>query len=153
VHQFVVYLIDPATAAFYTYLNSTIGACIAYENLRERVITMRALRGARVVPLVRLTQRPMKTKFGPKHRPEFEPVEWRCLGGDDNVPVGITPTPQLLGPQGTSADPEAEAKPKLEPKAATKAPAAGAADATIATMGKVTPPTVSEEIDDEIPWR
>ena len=33
---------------------------------------MRALRGARVVPVVRLSHRPMKTSFGMKHRPEFE---------------------------------------------------------------------------------
>ena len=43
---------------------------------------MRALRGARVVPVVRLTHRPMKTFVGMKHRPEFEVVDWRQLGGD-----------------------------------------------------------------------
>src|SRR5262249_55301223 len=59
VRQFVVYLIDAATAGFYTYLNSTIGARIAWDHLRERVITMRALRGTRVVPLVKLGFRPM----------------------------------------------------------------------------------------------
>jgi hypothetical protein len=36
VHSFLVYLLDPATAATYTYVNSTYGAKLAYDILRER---------------------------------------------------------------------------------------------------------------------
>jgi hypothetical protein len=153
VHQYIVYMIDPGTGTFYTFLNSTIGARISYENLHERVTTMRALRGGRVVPLVRLTQRPFKTAFGPKHRPEFEPVDWRRLGGEDAAAIGRPPTPQLQGPAAVEAQTKPDAAPKVEAKAEANAPDANAAGATIAAMVKVTPPALSEELDDEIPWR
>jgi hypothetical protein len=94
VQQVIVYLIDPATAAFYTYLNSTVGARIAYDLLRERVVTMRALRGAKVVPLVKLSHVPMKTTFGMKRRPDFKIIDWRNLGGSG--------APALTGPQASS---------------------------------------------------
>src|SRR5262249_8327247 len=43
--QYVVYLLDPATAAVFTFINSTRGAEIAVERLKQRVQLMRALRG------------------------------------------------------------------------------------------------------------
>jgi hypothetical protein len=166
-HQKIVYLIDPATAGFFTYINSTFGARICWDNLRERVITMRTLRGQRVVPLVKLSHRPMKTAFGMKHRPEFEIVGWRNLGGKDAI--GSSTSPQISGPKPTAEiKPAAKIKPiAAEPKptaAAKPAPAstataspapsstASAADATLAAMGQVSIPSVAEELADEIPW-
>jgi hypothetical protein len=78
--QFVVYLLDPNDASTYTFINSTIGARIAVEHLENRVRAMRMLRGARVVPLIKLDSRPMTTKYGQKMRPEFTIVDWRELG-------------------------------------------------------------------------
>ena len=77
--QFVVYLIDPNDASAYTFINSTIGARIAVEHLENRVRAMRMLRGAQVVPLIKLDSRPMTTKYGAKLRPEFAIVDWREL--------------------------------------------------------------------------
>jgi hypothetical protein len=141
VHQVIVYLLNPTDAAFFTYLNSTTGAHIAYNNLRERVITMRALRGTRAVPLVKLGHRPMKTAFGMKHRPEFEIVSWRNLGGDGNAIAGPQ-TPQIAGPATAAA--KADAKPKTSP--------ASEAAKTLATLGEVKLPTAAEEVADEIPF-
>jgi len=84
--QQVVYLIDPRTAAAFTYLNSTVGARIAVERLADKVARMRMLRGSRVLPVVKLDSKPMKTKFGTKPRPEFTITDWR----------EFTPTPQAL---------------------------------------------------------
>ena len=132
-HQVIVYLIDPTSGGFFTYLNSTIGARIAVDQLREKVITMRALRGAGVVPVVRLAHRPMKTAFGVKHRPEFEVVEWRQWGGGGSA-IAAPQSPRLSGPAQASA-----------PKTTT-------AEQTIASMGDVQPVTAKEFIDDEIQW-
>jgi len=86
--QYVVYLLDPATAAVFTFLNSTKGAEIAVERLKHRVKLMRALRGDRVVPVVKLDSKPMSTQFGVKERPEFTILDWRELGGSlSGVPV------------------------------------------------------------------
>jgi hypothetical protein len=78
--QSVVYLINPIDAATFTYLNSTAGARIAVERLAEKVGRMRMLRGSRVLPLVTLDAKAMKTKFGVKQRPEFTIVDWRDFG-------------------------------------------------------------------------
>jgi hypothetical protein len=132
-HQVIVYLIDPTSGGFFTYLNSTTGARIAVDQLREKVITMRALRGARVVPVVRLTHRPMKTQFGMRNRPEFEVIEWRQWGGDGGA-IAAPRAPQLSGP------------------ASAPTPKPTAAEQTITGMGTVKPVPPKEFIDDEIQW-
>jgi hypothetical protein len=155
VHVYVVYLIDPADGSIFTYLNHTIGARVAFEKLRERVITMRALRGARCIPLVNLERRPFRTAFGPRHRPEFKIVGWRTLGGDGEVISG-SKTPQLSGPP--SAEAKAGVKPETPASAEAKAeakpemPATGEAAKTIDALGKVSLPTAAEELADEVPW-
>jgi hypothetical protein len=136
VHQVIAYLLDPGTGGFFTYLNSTIGARIAIEQLKEKVITMRALRGARVVPIVRLAHRPMKTSFGMKHRPEFEVIEWRQMGGGGNAVSGGQ-APQIAGPTSTSTS---------EAKSGT------ATDQTLAKMRSIEPVSSEEMLKDEIPW-
>jgi hypothetical protein len=60
-HYVVVYLVNPATATKYIYTAATVGGHIAVEQLKENVLTMRMLRGARVMPLVALSSKPMKT--------------------------------------------------------------------------------------------
>ena len=130
-HQVIVYLIDPTSGGFFTYLNSTIGARIAVDQLREKVITMRALRGARVVPVVRLAHRPMKTAFGMKHRPEFEVIDWKQWGGDGAI-TGPR-APQLSAPV---------------PASMSKT----TAEQTITGMGTIKPVPPKEFVDDEIPW-
>ena len=140
-HQVIVYLIDPTSGGFYTYLNSTIGARIVVEQLKEKVITMRALRGARVVPVVKLSHRPMKTSFGIKHRPEFEVLDWRHWGGGGSAVSGPA-TPQISGPTSESPPDTAPA-----PQAA-KAPGGQ----TIAGMQSVKPVSTAEYVADEIPW-
>jgi hypothetical protein len=88
--QYVVYLLDPDTAAVFTYINSTKGAEIAVEHLKHRVKLMRALRGDHVVALVKLDSRPMSTKVGQKIRPEFTILYWRELGKAEPVkPVSL----------------------------------------------------------------
>ena len=81
VKEWVAYLLDPRDASIYTFINSTRGAEIAVEKLQSRVKWMRALRGDKVVPVVELSSKPMKTQFGLKQRPEFKiDGEWRELG-------------------------------------------------------------------------
>jgi hypothetical protein len=81
VKQSIAYLLDPKDASVFTFINSTVGASIAVERLKDRVRLMRALRGARVVPFVELGAVPMKTQYGVKQRPHFIIHDWRNLGG------------------------------------------------------------------------
>jgi hypothetical protein len=87
VKQFVVYLLNPKDASIVTYLNSTVGAAIAVDRLRDRVRWMRALRGGQVHPVVTLDSKPMKTKFGQKMRPEFTIIEWRDIAALKAAPA------------------------------------------------------------------
>jgi hypothetical protein len=112
--SYIVYLLDEQTAEKFTFANSTTGARIAFETLQDRVAWMRRLRGANVVPLVELTSKPMKTRYGVKQRPEFKILEWRNLSGGS------------FAAQLTKIEPQAIGKP-------------------------VKPPSLSEDLDDEIP--
>ena len=145
-HQYVAYLIDPATAAFFTHLNSTFGTKIAWDLLRERVITMRALRGQRVHPLVKLGRGLFRTRFGTKPHPDFPIVGWKSPGGDGGGAISGPETPQIAGP--ATAQGKAETKPQTKPEV----PATGEAAKTIDTLGEVKLPTAAEELADEIPW-
>lgn len=87
VKQYIAYLLDPKDASVYTFINSTTGAEIAVNKLKDRVRWMRALRGEKVVPVVKLASAPMKTGYGQKMRPEFTVDEWRELGGLPAAPA------------------------------------------------------------------
>ena len=79
-HYVVAYLVNPETATKYVYAAKTVGAHIAVEQLKENVITMRMLRGARVMPLVELGSKPMKTKFKMCERPDFRDRQLASAG-------------------------------------------------------------------------
>jgi hypothetical protein len=124
--NWVVYLLDIASASTYTYLNSTMGARIAVERLEDKLKWMRMLRGNDVTPIVRLESRPMKTSFGQKMRPEFTIIDWRDLG----VGIQQTATPQIEHKTEAAAEPT--------PKKVK--------------VGKpVKPTTIQEELNDDLP--
>jgi hypothetical protein len=89
---YVVYLLSPDDASSYTFINSTLGARIAYERLADRIEWMRRMRGTDVIPLIALETRTMKTRFGKRERPEFTVVDWRVFGGAD-APAAALPPP------------------------------------------------------------
>jgi hypothetical protein len=76
----VVYLLDETEAQKFTFASGTVGATIAVEELRDRVKWMRVLRGTRVIPIVELANKPMKTRHGvSKLRPHFKIAGWRGI--------------------------------------------------------------------------
>jgi hypothetical protein len=165
-HHVVINLVNPATATKYVYVAATVGAHIAYEQLKENVVTMRMLRGARVMPLVELSSKPMKTKFRMGERPDFRIVAWHLPGGDGGVLAPPT-APQLPGPAAaevpatSEAPPTQPSEPKADPMSSgaqpqTKSPQHQAkpkppVNATLDAMGEVKPATSAEILDDDIP--
>jgi hypothetical protein len=154
-HVAIVHLIEPHTAGMFTYVNSTIGAHIAWDLLREKVRTMRVLRGERVLALVKLSARPMKTtNFGMRTRPEFEIAGWRVLGGGSGNVGGGSGQKAIEGPKAVEncppETPPAESRPAKSRPAQTKPLAA--ADATLSTMEEVSSPPLSEDMDDIVRW-
>jgi hypothetical protein len=78
--MYVALFICINTAAIYRFSNSTWGARFAVRDIESRIAVMRALRGADVVPVVKLASKTMPTRYGPRLRPHFEIVEWRHFG-------------------------------------------------------------------------
>jgi hypothetical protein len=168
-HVVIICLIDPHTGRSYRYTTPTVGGRISYDELREAVVTMRALRGTRVVPAVNLSTKPFKTGFGMRKRPFFEIVGWKTPGGDDKV-IAPKPTPQLTGPV-TAPTPAPTPAPVAAPTTSAPTPAAPAQASppashsapkpkppvnlggeTLAAMANVQPVTMSEIMDDELPF-
>jgi hypothetical protein len=159
---YATYMIDLATGTAYTFVNSTTGARICFEQLQESVAIMRALRGSKVLPLVRLEQRPMKTSFGMRSRPHLQIIDWRTPGGDGGARLSTqSPTPQLTAPAAptaaptpTVAPPVAPAPPTTPPTAPPAAPPAAStmAPAAAATLNATVKPIPAEEfIKDSLP--
>jgi len=118
---FVTYLLNPTTCEKFTVASSTVGCRIATETLADRVAWMRRLRDDNVVPEVELTAKPMKTRFGVKQRPEFRIVGWVLLGGGDAV---------ALPGGGRGGN--------------------GGGQLALPGLTPVTPPSLKEELNDEI---
>jgi hypothetical protein len=111
---------------------------------------MRMLRGARVMPLVTLSSKPMKTKYKMGERPDFQIVSWHLPGGDEGLLAAPAPTsPQLSGP--AEAQPTQPNAPKADPISSGPQPKPPV-NATLGGMGDVKPVTSGEVLDDSIPW-
>jgi hypothetical protein len=102
-----------------------IGSGIFVRDLIDCILWLRRFRGSSVYPLVQLTNRFMNTRFGGRPRPHFEIVQWITLDPDG----GMIPTddPRQLPPVIKPANAEPE-------------------------LRTVDPPSVSEELNDEIPY-
>ena len=136
----VVYFIDPLTGGFYTFVSSTTGGRIAVDHLKESVAGMRMLRGDRVLPLIELGERPMKTRFGVKSRPHFEIGDWKELTG----PALEEAPAQLAQPVAKPvAQPAVQSQPVVKPAPVTKTARRG--------LRGVKPVTLGEAVNDEIP--
>jgi hypothetical protein len=119
---FLVYLIRLHDASIFTFISGTSGARIAFNKLTSQVSNMRVLRGENVAPILKLSAKPMKTKFGTKMRPDFEIVEFREIGG------GGQSVPQIESPKtGSGGTTEQIGKP-------------------------VKPVTIEEDLNDAIPF-
>ena len=109
---------------------------------------MRMLLGARVMPLVALSSKPMKTKFKMSERPDFRIVSWHLPGGDGGMLAAPT-APQLSGP--VAAEVPTATGAKADPSSSGPQPKP-AVNATLGGMGGVKPVTSAEVLDDSIPW-
>jgi hypothetical protein len=155
-HVVVVYLVNLGTGEFYTYSAATIGAHMAYDHLKEAVITMRTLRGTKCMPLVNLAERPMKTNFGMRSRPHFEIVGWKTPGEDGGAQaLPPTTSPAQLAKPAPKATEKPAVQPATQPRLAKPKPPIQLSDYTLAVMGDVKPPTTEELLDDSLdglPW-
>jgi hypothetical protein len=164
-HYVGVYSINPATGKGYRYEHCTVGAHMAWDELRDAVINMRLLRGDRCLPLVLLSEKPWKVPTGLRKRPYFDIVGWKTPGGDREAISAKPPTPQLTGPNIAPVETPAPVTPttlsptpttpvsnSAQPQQAKPKPPVNLAAETLDAMGDVKPVTTAEIMDDDVPW-
>jgi hypothetical protein len=181
-HQYCVYLLDPTDGQFFTLMNRTVGMKMLWESLAERWEVMRHLRGADVIAVAKLATRPFRTaKFGIKYRADLI-LEWRKpgSGGGDRLAGPVAPRPQL--PPAPSAPPAQTSTPAPTPTPAPMPGASTSPDAPpppprsanppapppparpapsgeqkrtdgLAFLDEVKPPTLREELNDDVPFK
>ena len=150
-HTVVAYFVDVNDGSFYSFISPTIGAHMAIGALRESIIGKRMLDGGMIMPVVKLSTRPMQTRFGVKVRPHFDIESWRtppdnrgALPAAPATQAIASPTPEVKSPE---APPTAMDRPPgtitilKQPK-----PAVSVATSASATAESAKPP-----FDDAIP--
>jgi hypothetical protein len=85
--NYAVELLNLRDGSKYIFSNSTWGHQQCFFDLRERVRSMRLLRGEQVYAIVSPSTAPMKTRYGITQRPHLEIVGWRTFGP---TPAAIT---------------------------------------------------------------
>jgi hypothetical protein len=71
-----LYLVDGKTAAEITFVTDTVGGRRAVGDLKRQVANMRTAH-PRALPVVRLDEGTMLSRFGPKPKPTFTVVDWK----------------------------------------------------------------------------
>jgi hypothetical protein len=77
---YLVFLLRITDATLFHYYSAAISARLMIRSIEERVELMQMLRGASVLPLVKLADRPFTTQFGERRAPELGVIGWRQLG-------------------------------------------------------------------------
>jgi hypothetical protein len=120
--QYLVYLLNLQALDRYTFVTSTIGGGIAVRDLADKTKWIRRIRKSdNVNAIVTLSDTFMRNRFGGRQRPHFVIVRW--IGLDGGLP---TATPLALE-SGTAAPP------------------------TQPGVHEVKEPSLSEDLNDEIP--
>jgi hypothetical protein len=130
--QYLVYLLDLQTLDRYTYPTATTGGGVAVRELAVKTKWMRRFRGPNVNATVTLSDTFMKNRFGGRQRPHFIIKKWVGLDGE-----GTLPASKPLALEGGAAE-----KPTEKPTAPPIQPG----------IHEVKEPTLSEELNDEIPF-
>ena len=141
-HTVKANFVHPGTGEFYVYAAATVGAQIAHDSVKSSVIAMRAMKGLPVVPVVRLSEKPMQTKFGRKSRPHFEIVGWETPGGNNALPSA--PLPQLVSGSAEPAEPEPE---PAEPEPVKPAGAKGRKGLITITSGRQSKSKIQSDLE------
>jgi hypothetical protein len=138
--QHVLYLLDPTTLDKYSWPTATVGGSICIREFTDKVKWMRRFRGQHVYAVVTLSDVFMNTRFGGRQRPGLLVKRWVALGADE-LPALENPSAQaaLAAP----ADQKKPAQAPPEKPAQTPQDESG--------LRTVEPPSLSEEMGDEIP--
>lgn len=121
---------------------------MAIEDLLTKIRFKRKILGENVVPIVKLSETFMKTRFGGRQQPHLEIVRWVRIGGGPALAADPEPK-QLTASPPTAPTTSAARAPELGPKLAT----AGEQLDTFAKTGTpVEAPATRTDLNDDIPF-
>jgi hypothetical protein len=127
----------------YTFPTGTTGGEICCRDIRDRTMWMRKFRGAQVYPVITLSDCFMKNRYGGRQRPHLIVKRWIGLGDDGKAPPAPTePRPRLTD----GGQENQEKKPAIQ-----SPPQSNEAPHVTTGVRVVEPPSLSEEMGDEIP--
>lgn len=164
----VTYLVDFETMERFTHASGTVGTDICVREFRDKVRTMRRLRGEHVYAVVTLTDRFMSTRFGGRQRPDFKIMRWISFDPEDKVlPAPTSPkeidhvsnaTAEATPATKTNAQAQTKSTTDLKSRAETKSATTakpnkrGVVRTDKKTVGRnVADLTMEEILDDELP--
>jgi hypothetical protein len=144
--QNVVYMVDLQTMQKSTYPTNTVGGNICLDELKDAVKLMRKFRGPCVYPVVSLSNKHMKTRFGGRQRPHFVIKRWISFGPDGTAALPSASPPSLRAPASASQQgPDRKAAADQRGKTQDKS---GVVPSGIHIVEE---PTLHEELNDAIP--
>jgi hypothetical protein len=152
---YVLYLLHEETVQKFTYIAGTIGAGIATRELADAVNWFRKYRGAGCLPRIRLERTWMPTRFGGRYRAAFTIVGW--IKPTDGMAQQLPPREErkLEAPsEQTNVAPEQSKAPE-QAKARAPYPSFDPSKADLKPMTPaqtVEPPSLREEMEDEVPY-
>jgi hypothetical protein len=132
----LIYFVGP-TGEEWSFINQTNGAFQAYDALKSRMRNLKKFYDVSGVPLVELQVHHWNSPtFGPQIRPEFKIIEVRPT--NNRQAIAAEPVKQI---EHTNPEPAQEDRP------------ASVTEALDQFAGQTaSPPTLREELKDEIPW-
>jgi hypothetical protein len=147
--QHIVYFLNPQTMDRYSFPTGTTGGAICVRDLVDKTNWMRRYRGAHVYPVVTLSDVFMNTRFGGRQRPHFLIKRFVNMGGEEKP----LPATALALEQSTTepAEKTAEAPAAKAEPSVTKPTRTTKRGVTRIDAPTVEPPTLKEELNDEIP--
>src|SRR5262249_697393 len=89
--QHICYMFNPSTMDKYSRPTSTTGGAICASGLVDKTKMMRRFRGQHVYPVVKLSDKFMRTRFGGRQRPDLIVQRWVTLDGSGALPAPEAP--------------------------------------------------------------
>jgi hypothetical protein len=145
-HIVIVIIMDTGSGELFRYEHNTIGAHVAVDQLKEKVVGMRILRGEPVLPLVYLSSRPMRIKQGMGKRPHFDVIDYKAPPRERALERDPAPQLPASAPKASTSKASAPA-PEQKPEEKKSKPAI-----KLAGLGDVKPATTEEIMKDDIPF-
>jgi hypothetical protein len=148
---YVVYFFHEPSVKKFTYITGSVGGGICVRELVDALKWFRKWRQASVCPIIQLGTTFMPTRFGGRQRPYFNILRWvRPNDGQGEAAVLTPRDPPRLGAANVNQKMNDNAAEQPRQQAVGETPVSPPPQQQAAPLHTVEPPSLQEEMDDEI---